>query len=118
MLGPVSDTFGRRNVLVAGLAVFVIASVMVGASTSLGEVCAWRFLQALGGAGSVGVFPMVRDRFGERDGTQVISYIMALTGVAPMIAPLIGAQVLAVAGWGPIFFLIGLLGLIALFVAL
>ncbi len=115
VLGPVSDALGRRTVLVAGLAVFVVASVMIGASTSLGEVYLWRFLQALGGAGSVGVFPMVRDRFGERDGAQVISYIMALTVVAPMIAPLIGAQVLALAGWSPIFFLIGLLGLIALF---
>ena len=103
VLGPVSDAYGRRNVLVAGLAVLVIASVMIGASTSLCEVYAWRFLQALGGAGSVGVFPMVRDRFGARDGAQMIFYIMALTVFAPMIAPLIGAQVLSVPRLGADF---------------
>lgn len=118
ILGPVSDAYGRRNVLIAGLGVYIVASVMAGLATQLETLYLWRFLQALGGAGSVGVFPLVRARFGEAGGAQVISYIMALTVVAPLLAPIIGGYVLAFAGWGAIFTLLGVLGALAILATL
>lgn len=113
LLGPISDSFGRRPVLIVGLLVFVGASFMAGNAQSLEQLYAWRFVQALGGAGSVAVFPLVRARFGEAGGAQVISYIMAVTVVAPLLAPIIGGYVLNYAGWAAIFYLLAILGALA-----
>jgi DHA1 family bicyclomycin/chloramphenicol resistance-like MFS transporter len=113
ILGPISDAFGRQRILLAGLIVFIIASLLVGTAQNLEQLYFWRFVQALGGAGAVGVFPLVRSRFGEREGAQVISYIMALTVVAPMIAPIVGGYMLSWAGWNSIFFLLAGIGVVA-----
>lgn len=118
VLGPVSDAFGRQRILVAGLTVYTAASFMAGTAATLEQLYLWRFLQALGGAGAVGVFPLIRSRFGERGGAQVISYVLALTVVAPLIAPIIGGYVLALAGWRAIFLVLGGLGVLAVLAAM
>ncbi len=115
ILGPISDAFGRRSVLIGGLIVFAGASFLAGTAQTLDQLYAWRFLQALGGAGSVSVFPLVRERFGETESAKIISYIMAITVVAPLVAPIIGGYVLTYAGWGAIFFLLSALGAVAFF---
>jgi DHA1 family bicyclomycin/chloramphenicol resistance-like MFS transporter len=113
ILGPVSDAFGRRIILISGLAVFIVASAMAGTVDTLDQLYAWRFVQGLGSAGSVTVFPMVRARFGQAGSAQVISYIMAITVVAPLVAPIIGGYVLTFAGWEAIFFVLAALGALA-----
>ncbi|PCH79860.1 MAG: Bcr/CflA family drug resistance efflux transporter [Hyphomicrobiales bacterium] len=110
ILGPVSDAFGRRPILLGGLVIYIVASVLAGTAQSIEQLYIWRFFQALGGAGSVVVFPLVKDRFSEKEGAGIISYIMALTIVAPLVAPIIGGYVLTIAGWQAIFYLLAAMG--------
>lgn len=114
ILGPLSDAYGRRRVLIGGMLVFVIASILVGTAQTLPELYAWRFLQALGGAGAVAVFPSVSDRFDDAESTKIISYIMAMVAIAPLVAPIVGGYVLVFAGWRAIFWLIAAIGTISL----
>ena len=114
ILGPLSDAYGRRVVLIGGMLVFVVASILVGTAQTLQELYMWRFLQALGGAGAVAVFPSVRDRFDDADSAKIISYIMAVVVVAPIVAPIVGGYVLVFAGWRTIFWLIAGIGTISL----
>ena len=117
-LGPISDRYGRRVVLLAGTFVFIAASFMAGAADTLGAFYFWRLVQALGGAGAVAVFPLVQDRFDEATSGKVISYIMALVLVAPVLAPLLGGYILVFWGWRPIFWVIGGIGVMALLATL
>jgi len=114
ILGPLSDAVGRRVVLIGGLVVYTAASVMLGTAQSIEQLYVWRFVQALGGAGSVVVFPMVREKFGEIDGARLISYIMALVIVAPLVAPIVGGYVLIYASWSVIFLVLAVLGVLTL----
>lgn len=106
ILGPLSDIFGRRKVLIVGLVVYAIGSLLCMIAGSIEQFYAFRFIQALGGGASVVVFPLVRDRFDDATGAKVISYILAIVVVAPLIAPLIGGYILIFAGWPAIFLLL------------
>ncbi|MCP4380655.1 MAG: multidrug effflux MFS transporter [Hyphomicrobiales bacterium] len=117
VLGPVSDSYGRRGALIGGLVTYTLASILAGTAQSIEQLYLWRFFQAIGGAGSVVVFPMVRERFGDKEGSQIISYIMALTVIAPLVAPIIGAFVLLASGWIAIFFLLAAFGGVTLLAA-
>lgn len=110
VLGPLSDIYGRRRILISGLIVFVCASAMITFAQTLNALYFWRFWQAIGAAGTVTVFPLVQDRFSKEGAARAISIIMALIIVAPMIAPLLGGYVLLYAGWRAIFLLLSLLG--------
>ncbi|MEO1250847.1 MAG: multidrug effflux MFS transporter [Pseudomonadota bacterium] len=114
VLGPIADAYGRRRVLVGGVALFIIASLLIGASETLGDFYFWRFLQALGGAGSVAVFPIARERFGPQESARVISYMMAIIVIAPIVAPILGGYVLLFAGWRAIFALAAAIGIAVL----
>jgi DHA1 family bicyclomycin/chloramphenicol resistance-like MFS transporter len=104
VLGPVSDMIGRIPVLIGGLMLFTLASLMVAFASTPVELYIFRFLQALGGGASVTVFAFVNDRFSEKQSAQIISYIMAVVAVAPLVAPVIGGEILVLFGWQWIFF--------------
>ncbi|MBO6893821.1 MAG: Bcr/CflA family efflux MFS transporter [Roseibium sp.] len=114
LLGPVSDIYGRKRVLVLGISVFVPATVMIARTTSMEALLFWRAIQALGGGASVAVFPLVRDRFDDKASAQIISYIMALVLIAPVVAPLIGSYILTWFGWQAIFWVLAAIGALAL----
>lgn len=114
--GPLSDRFGRVPMLLSGLALFAAGSVLCALAADVGQLYAFRFLQAVGGGASVVVFPMVKDRFDEKGSAQVISYIMAVVVVAPLIAPILGGYVLVTAGWQPIFYGLAVYGGLVLLV--
>ena len=118
VLGPLSDVYGRRRILILGLILFFCASAMITLTDSLNALYFWRFWQAIGVAGTVTVFPMVQDRFSQQDAARAISIIMALIIVAPMIAPLMGGYVLLFAGWRAIFLLLSVLGFASLLLTL
>lgn len=114
LLGPLSDQYGRIKVILAGTALYIVGSVVCAISTSIEMLYAARLVQAFGGGASVTVFALVKDRFDERMGTQIISYIMAVTVIAPLIAPLAGALVLQASGWRAIFLVLAAWGVLAL----
>lgn len=90
VLGPISDAVGRLRVLFGGLAVFLVASLMIAQAETLMAFYTWRFVQAVGAAAGVGIIPIVQDRFGEEKSSKVISYLMITTIVGAVIAPLAG----------------------------
>jgi DHA1 family bicyclomycin/chloramphenicol resistance-like MFS transporter len=105
--GPLSDRYGRRRPLLAGLALYTIASVGCALAGSVGQLMVWRGLQALGGcAGVVMARAVVRDVFGPREQARVLSSLMLVMGVAPILAPLLGGWVLAHAGWRVLFWIL------------
>ncbi|MEE8397314.1 MAG: Bcr/CflA family multidrug efflux MFS transporter [bacterium] len=115
LLGPVSDSLGRRPVLIGGILVFVAASGWCAVSGSLAELIAARTLQALGACtGGVVARAIVRDLFSADSAARQLSHLMMITTVAPLTAPTIGGWLLVWAGWRAIFGLLGAFGLLAL----
>jgi DHA1 family bicyclomycin/chloramphenicol resistance-like MFS transporter len=114
--GPLGDRFGRRPVLLAGIAVYLLASAACAFAPRVEHLIALRFVQGLSAcAGVVMARAMVRD-LAERDrAAQVMSVMMACVSIAPMLAPLIGALVFQLAGWRAIFWTLAAFGLAALF---
>lgn len=112
--GPLSDRFGRRAPLIAGLLLFSLGSLCCALSPTIGVLVAARALQGAGGsAGMVIVRAVVRDRWTTQAAARVLSQLMLVMGVAPVLAPILGTVVLNFAGWRVIFGILvgaGLLG--------
>ncbi|QDO97659.1 Bcr/CflA family multidrug efflux MFS transporter [Ferrovibrio terrae] len=106
VLGPLSDRYGRRGPLLVGNLLFIAASIACALAPTIDSLIAARFVQAFGScAGMVISRAMVRDLFEPREGARVMSLLMLVTGVAPILAPLIGGYILAVFDWHAIFWL-------------
>ena len=89
--GAISDSFGRRPVVLWGLAVFTLASAGCALSQSIGQLIFFRGLQGLStGAGIVIARAVVRDMYAPHDAQKVMSQITIFFGLAPAIAPLLG----------------------------
>jgi DHA1 family bicyclomycin/chloramphenicol resistance-like MFS transporter len=113
--GPVSDRFGRRRPLLAGLALYVLASLGCAYAGNTALLAGLRFIEALGGcAGLVITRAVVRDRCGARDSARAFSMLILVMGLAPILAPLIGGVVASWLGWREIFLLLALYGTIGL----
>lgn len=113
--GPVSDRVGRRLPLLAGLLVYVTATVACVLTTSIDVLIACRFVQGLGAAaGQILSRAIVRDKFDREDAARLFSYIMFILGIAPIIAPIIGAHFVIWLGWRSIFVFLALYGIIIL----
>lgn len=105
--GPLSDRYGRRNVLFFGLAVFGIASLMVAQAGSLSEMISWRVVQGIGGAFcAVSVPAIVRDQVGGQEAARLFGMIGLIMFIAPAAAPALGATMLAFGNWHWIFLLL------------
>ena len=109
--GPLSDRFGRTRPLFAGLTLFVFASVACAMSPSINFLIVVRFFQALGAcSGQVISRAIVRDLFEPREAVQVFSLLVLVMGVSPVLAPLLGGQILQWYPWRMIFWVIAALG--------
>ncbi len=112
--GPLSDRYGRRGPLIAGVLLYAVASALAAMVTSVEQLIAVRMLQAFGGsAGMVIGRAMIRDLFDGRDAARVLSSLMLVVGLAPILAPIVGGQLLLVAGWRVLFWLLAAVGLAA-----
>jgi len=116
--GPLSDRFGRRPVLLAGIAAYVATSALCALSTGIAMMLAARLVQALGGgAGSVIARAVLRDLFESNRAAQALSQLALITGLAPLAAPLVGGQVLLWLGWRAIFWVLTGFGALCLLAA-
>jgi MFS transporter, DHA1 family, multidrug resistance protein len=109
--GPLSDRWGRRPVLLAGLAVFTVAGFVCAGSTSLPMLVAARFVQGMGASvGPVVARAVVRDRFDSRRAAAVLSQMTQVMIIAPLLAPTLGGYLLVRSGWPAIFLVLGASG--------
>lgn len=98
--GPLSDRYGRRPVLIVGLALFVLAGLLSAVSTSFGMLLAARVAQGLGaGAPRVIASSLARDVYADRQLGRVMSLAMTVFMAVPILAPSIGQIILALAPW-------------------
>jgi MFS transporter, DHA1 family, multidrug resistance protein len=110
--GPVSDTLGRRRPLLVGLAGYVAASLACAGAPSIWTLIGLRFIQGtLGGAGVVIARAIVRDLFSGAAAARVFALLMAVMGVAPVFAPLVGGQALTITSWRGIFIVLAVIGI-------
>jgi Bcr/CflA subfamily drug resistance transporter len=107
IMGPLSDRFGRRPVLLAGLTLMVMASVACIFAQTLPQLIAARFLQALGGAtGMVVSRAIIRDLYSRERIGAMTSLVIAVMMIAQMLSPLTGGLIETAFGWRAIFYLI------------
>jgi MFS transporter, DHA1 family, multidrug resistance protein len=102
--GPLSDRLGRKPALYLGLVLFILASLGCALAGTVEALIVFRFLQALGGCAPL-VVPraIVRDHFDQRDSVRMLSILMLVMGLAPILSPLVGGQLLGRFGWRSIF---------------
>ncbi|MDV2080954.1 multidrug effflux MFS transporter [Marinobacter xestospongiae] len=102
--GPLSDRYGRRPILLGGLAIFAITGVMVAQAGSLSDMVVWRIAQGIGGAFcAVSVPAIVRDQVGGQDAARLFGMIGLIMFIAPAAAPSLGALMLSFGDWHSIF---------------
>lgn len=116
VIGPLSDRYGRRPVLLYGLALYVAASALCALSQSIAMLISARFLQALGCCCAVIVSrAIVRDAYAPQDSARVIARAGSWLSIAPLLGPILGSYLQVAFGWRAAFVALGLLsaGLLA-----
>jgi DHA1 family bicyclomycin/chloramphenicol resistance-like MFS transporter len=109
--GPVSDHFGRRLPLFAGMVLFIVGSVGCALSENIGQIVFWRVFQALGACtGPMIGRAMIRDLFSRTRAAQMLSTLMIIMAIAPIASPLLGGQMIKITSWHSIFWLLTVIG--------
>ncbi|WP_045389508.1 multidrug effflux MFS transporter [Falsirhodobacter sp. alg1] len=103
-VGPLSDTLGRKTVMIGCSAIYSIGALMAWRADSLELLLLGRFIQGIGAAGPrVVAIAMVRDLYSGRDMARVVSFIMMFFTIVPAIAPMIGNEMIQLFGWRALF---------------
>jgi DHA1 family bicyclomycin/chloramphenicol resistance-like MFS transporter len=116
--GPISDALGRRRPLLLGVAAYALASLLCVVAPSVGALAGLRLVQ--GFAGAVGIViarAVVRDLYSGIAVARFFSLLMLVNGLAPILAPIIGAQLLRFTSWRGVFITLGGAGALLLFAA-
>ena len=102
--GPMADRYGRKPPLLVGLALFMLGSLGCALAGSAQALTGWRVLQAMGGAAGI-VIPraVIRDHYETQEAARAMSLLMLIMGLAPILAPLAGGQLLTIASWRSLF---------------
>ncbi|MDP9820595.1 multidrug effflux MFS transporter [Nocardioides massiliensis] len=115
VVGPLSDAWGRRRPLLTGLVVYVTGSLVCVAAPTVEVLIAGRVIQALGASAAIVLSrAIVRDLYSGTTMTRFFSTLMLVSGAAPVLAPVLGAQVIAVSHWRVVFGVLVLFGVVLL----
>lgn len=117
-IGPLSDFYGRRPVVLAGLAIFLLGTLLCIFATTPAVFLAGRVIQATCAAGMVLSRAIVRDVYPREKSASMIGYMVMGMAIAPMIAPAIGGLIDQLAGWRMTFVFMGVCGAVALVAAI
>jgi MFS transporter, DHA1 family, multidrug resistance protein len=114
-IGPLSDAYGRRSILMYGIIIFLIGTLICSFSTTIEMLIVGRFIQAFGGvAGVVLGRAIIRDVYSREKSASALGYVTSVMVIAPMIAPPVGGFLEDTFGWTSIFYLMFFVGLILL----
>jgi MFS transporter, DHA1 family, multidrug resistance protein len=117
LAGPLSDMWGRRRPLLVGVAIYAVASLSCMLAPTVEALIAFRLVQgAAGAAGIVIARAVVRDMYDGPAAARYFSMLMLVNGAAPILAPVIGGQLLRVVSWRGVFVVVAAIGA-AMFVA-
>jgi DHA1 family bicyclomycin/chloramphenicol resistance-like MFS transporter len=115
VIGPLSDAVGRRRPLLAGTALHVVASLLILVAPNVAVLGVLRVLQGVGTAATAVVaLAIVRDLFEDRAAATMLSRLFLVMGVAPVLAPTIGGEILRFTSWRGVFALLAVYGLVVL----
>ncbi|MFB7776989.1 multidrug effflux MFS transporter [Streptomyces bauhiniae] len=104
VVGPMSDRWGRRRPLLTGLVVYLVATALCAFAPTVETLVAFRLAQGLAGAAGIVIArAVVRDLYDGVAMARFFSTLMLISGVAPIVAPLIGGQILRVTDWRGVF---------------
>ena len=113
--GPVSDRYGRKPVLLAGSVLYIVSSIAICLTDSIGGLLAWRGVQAVGsGAASAMSLAIVKDVLRGNSMEKVVTIMQATVIIAPLTAPVLGGWLLLLVDWRGIFLCLALCGGVAL----
>jgi len=111
--GPISDVCGRKKPLLIGVCIYVISSLLCVFAPTIGIFISMRLVQGLAGsAGIVIARAVVRDLYSGSEMTQFFSLLMLVNGVAPILAPIFGGQILQFTDWRGVFAVLSGIGVI------
>ena len=105
--GPLADSFGRKPVIAVGTLIFAVAAAACALSNSIEQLINMRFLHGLSAAaGSVVISALMRDSYSKEEFSRMMSFVMLVTTVAPLLAPIVGGWLLLLWSWHAIFWTI------------
>ncbi|WP_375689702.1 multidrug effflux MFS transporter [Pseudooceanicola sp. LIPI14-2-Ac024] len=110
IIGPISDRYGRRPVVLVGMAIFFVASLICALTTDYHWFLVGRMMQSASATGMALSRAAIRDQYDERESASKLALISTLMAVAPMMGPMIGGFLDAVFGWRANFFVYALAG--------
>ena len=104
LFGPLSDSFGRKPVIIIGFVIFIIGCLFSIFATRFELMVFGRLIQGIGTGGPrTAIIALVRDQYGGRSMARIMSVVMAIFIIVPVIAPALGQLVLMTMGWRAIF---------------
>ncbi|WCN39562.1 multidrug effflux MFS transporter [Aneurinibacillus uraniidurans] len=112
LAGPISDVRGRRGPLLIGVMVYAVSSLLCAFAPSIWALIALRFIQGLAGAAGIVISrAMVRDMYSGTELTKFFSLLMLVNGAAPILAPIVGGQLLRMTSWTGVFIVLSIIGI-------
>lgn len=113
--GPVSDALGRRPVIIAFMALFVVASLLAMVAPTIETLIAARFMQGVGASAGVAISrALIRDMFEGDESSKIMNLMGIILAVAPAMAPALGGMAVTHAGWHSVFALMMIFGLVVI----
>ena len=112
--GPLSDKYGRKRILITGLTIYVAASILCALSMSIIQLIIYRVIQAIGSGAVIATgTAIVKDTYDGKKRLAVLAVVQSMVMIAPIVAPVIGAQLLNFTSWRGVFGVLALIGFLA-----
>lgn len=119
LAGPLSDVYGRRKPLLIGLMIFFVVSLLCTFSQTIWGFIILRLIQGMAGSAGMAISrAIVRDLYSGSELTKFFSLLALVSGVSPILGPIVGAQILRISPWQGVFMLLSLIGLIMFLIIL